>query len=292
MEPISWNCIIAHAITAFSSFSIPILIGVFFAKTKATIPSKFWLAFLLSGAFVLFCGFHHFLAIFEPHMAVSLLHLGVLDLMAFISLFALLYLMPTAYQILEAIAKSQEDTRELQRGQQMQRLFLQGPFLAYIKDEQSRMLYYNQGIQSRFSVDSQQWLGKTDSEFLPNPEEAQRVMENDQIVLKTLQTLKVIEEVKIPGNDQACYWLSFKFPFTDYATGDRRIGGISIDITESIEAQRSLIDLNRQLEEKTLKLEAKKQELIYLSDMADILYSCQHCYSGISKAAVKIYSLF
>jgi diguanylate cyclase (GGDEF)-like protein len=276
MEPIYWNCIIAHGITAFSYFGIPIVIGIFFAKTKATIPSKFRRAFLLSGGFVLFGGLYHFLAIFEPHMTVSLLHLGVLNFMAFVSFFALLYLMPTAYQIVEAIAKSQQDTRELQRSQQMQRLFLdQGPFAAYIKDEQSRVLYYNQELQSKFLVDSQEWLGKTDSEFLPDPEEGRRVMENDQVVLKTLQSLKLIEEVKIPGNDQPCYWLSFKFPFTDYATGARRIGGISIDITESIEAQQSLTDLNRQLEEKALELEAKKRELIYLSDMADMLYSCE-----------------
>ncbi|MEH1785835.1 MAG: diguanylate cyclase [Nostoc sp.] len=276
MEPIYWNCIIAHGITAFSYFGIPTVIGVFFAKTKATIPSKFWLAFFLSGGFVLFCGFHHLLAIFEPYMPVSLLYLVVLDLMAFISLCALLYLMPTAYQIVEAIAKYQEDIRELQRSQQIQRLFLdQGPFGAYIKDEQSRILYYNQEIQSKFSVDSQEWLGKTDSEFLPDPEEGRRVMENDQVVLKTLHPLKLIEEIKIAGNDQPCYWLSFKFPFSDYATGAYRIGGISIDITESIEAQRSLTNLNRQLEEKTLELEAKKRELIYLSDMTDMLYSCE-----------------
>ncbi|MGV0104821.1 diguanylate cyclase [Nostoc sp. DSM 114160] len=196
--------------------------------------------------------------------------------MAFISLSALLYLMPTAYQIVEAIARYQEDTRELQRSQQMQRLFLdQGPFAAYIKDEQSRVLYYNQEIQSRFSVDSQEWLGKTDSEFLPDPEEGRQVMENDRVVLKTLRPLKLIEEVKVSSNNQPCYWLSFKFPFSDYATGAYRIGGISIDITESIEVQRSLTDLNRQLEEKTLKLEAKKRELIYLSDMAEMLYSCE-----------------
>ncbi|MEH2127808.1 diguanylate cyclase [Nostoc sp.] len=276
MEPIYWNCIIAHGITAFSYFGIPIIIGVFFAKTKATIPSKFWLAFFLSGGFVLLCGFHHFLAIFEPHSAVSLLHLGVLDVMAFVSLSALLYLMPTAYQVVKAIAKSQEDSRQLQRSQQMQQLFLDhGPFAAYIKDEQSRILYYNQELQSRFSVDSQEWLGKTDSEFLPYPEEGRRIMENDRVVLKTLRPLKLIEEVKLSDNDQPCYWLSFKFPFSDYATGACRIGGISIDITESIEAQRSLTDLNRQLEEKILELEAKKRELIYLSDMTDMLYSCE-----------------
>ncbi|MEH1921565.1 diguanylate cyclase [Nostoc sp.] len=276
MEPIYWNCIIAHGITAFSYFGIPTVIGVFFAKTKATIPSKFWLAFLLSGGFVLFCGFHHLLAIFEPYMPVSLLHLGVLDVMAFISLSALLYLIPTAYLVVKAIAKSQEDTRELQRSQQMQQLFLdQGPFGAYIKDDQSRVLYYNQEIQSRFSVDPQEWLGKTDSEFLPDPEEGRRVMENDQVVLKTVRPLKLIEQVKIRGNNQPCYWLSFKFPFSDYATGANRIGGISIDITETIEAQRSLTDLNRQLAEKTLELEAKKREIISLSDMADMLYSCE-----------------
>ncbi|MEH2293539.1 diguanylate cyclase [Nostoc sp.] len=276
MEPIQWNCMIAHGITAFSYFGIPTVIGVFFAKTKTTIPSKFWLAFFLSGAFVLFCGFHHLLAVFEPHSPVSLLHLGILDVMAFISLSALLYLMPTAYQIIEAIARYQENNRELERSQQMQRLFLDhGPFVAYIKDEQSRMLYYNQELQFRFSVDSQKLLGKTDIEFLPDIEQGRQVMENDQIVLKTLRPLKLIEEVNTPNNNQPCYWLSFKFPFIDYATGANRIGGFSIDITESIEAERSLTNLNQNLEEKTLKLEVKKRELIYLSDMADMLYSCE-----------------
>ncbi|MEI1374188.1 diguanylate cyclase [Nostoc sp. UHCC 0926] len=276
MEFIYWNCIIAHGITAFSYFGIPTVIGFFFAKTKASIPSKFWLAFLLSGGFVLFCGFHHLLAVFEPHQVMSLLHLGILDLTAFISLSALLYLTPTAYQIVEAIAKYQEDTHELQCRQQIQQLFLdQGPFGAYIKDEQSRVLYYNQELQSRFSLDPQEWMGKKNSEFFPDPEEGQQIMENDQIVLKTLRPLKLIEEVKMPGNEQPCYWLSFKFPFSDYATGTWRIGGISIDITESIETQRSLTDLNQLLEKKTLKLEAKKCELIYLSEMADMLYSCE-----------------
>ncbi|MEH2406589.1 diguanylate cyclase domain-containing protein [Nostoc sp.] len=276
MEFIYWNCIIAHGITAFSYFGIPTVIGFFFAKIKATIPSKFWPVFLLSGGFVLFCGFHHLLAVFEPHQVVSLLHLGILDLMAFISLSALLYLIPTAYKIVEAIARYQKDTCELQCSQQIQRLFLdQGPFGAYIKDEQSRVLYYNQELQSRFSLAPQEWMGKKNSEFFPDPEEGRQIMENDQIVLKTLRPLKLIEEVKMPGNDQPCYWLSFRFPFNDYATGAWRIGGISIDITESIETQRSLTDLNQQLEEKTLKLEVKKRELIYLSDMADILYSCE-----------------
>lgn len=259
MKIIYWNFIIAHGITAFSYFGIPIVIAVLFGKTKATVPSKFWLAFFLSGAFVLFCGFHHFLAIFEQHMPVSSLHLGILNIMAFISLSTLLCLMPTAYQIVELIAKFQGDARELQRSQQMQQLFLdQGPFGAYIKDEQSRVLYYNKEIQSRFLVGPIEWLGKTDSEFLPDPEQGRLVMVNDQLVLKTLRPLKLIEEVKTPGNEKPYYWLSFKFPFSDHVTGERRIGGISIDITESVEAQRVIADLSRQLEEKTLILEAKK----------------------------------
>ncbi|HIK05556.1 MAG TPA: diguanylate cyclase [Trichormus sp. M33_DOE_039] len=276
MEVIYWNYIIAHGITGFSYFGMPIVIAVLFSKTKATVPSKFWLAFFLSGAFILFCGFHHFLEVFEPHTPVSSLHLGVIDIMAFISLSTLLWMMPTAYQIVEVIAKFQEDTRELQRSQQMQQLFLdQGPFGAYIKDEQSRVLYYNQEMQSRFLVGPLEWLGKTDSEFLPDPEQGRLVMENDQIVVKTLRPLKLIEEVKIPGNEKPYYWLSFKFPFSDHTTGERRIGGISIDVTESVEAQRVIADLNRQLEEKTLTLEFKNRQVTYLSDMVNMLYTCE-----------------
>ncbi|BAY70501.1 diguanylate cyclase domain-containing protein [Anabaena sp. FACHB-709] len=293
MKIIYWNFIIAHGITAFSYFGIPIVIAVLFGKTKATVPSKFWLAFFLSGAFVLFCGFHHFLAIFEQHMPVSSLHLGILNIMAFISLSTLLCLMPTAYQIVELIAKFQGDARELQRSQQMQQLFLdQGPFGAYIKDEQSRVLYYNKEIQSRFLVGPIEWLGKTDSEFLPDPEQGRLVMVNDQLVLKTLRPLKLIEEVKTPGNEKPYYWLSFKFPFSDHVTGERRIGGISIDITESVEAQRVIADLSRQLEEKTLILEAKNQQVTYLSDMVNMLYTCEsedEVYQVVSLTFTKLF---
>jgi diguanylate cyclase (GGDEF)-like protein len=276
MEAILSNWAIAHSVTAFSYFGIPIIIGYFFSKTKAIIPKKFWLAVFLSAGFILTCGIHHLLAVFEPHQTVGILHLAVIDLMAFVSFSALLCLMPTAYQIVEAIAKYQEDARELQRSQQLQRLFLdQGPFGAYIKDEHSKMLYYNQELQSRFLVSSQEWLGKTDSDFLPDPEEGLRVMENDQIVLKTLRPLKLIEEVKNLGNKEPCYWLSYKFPFSDYATGDRRLGGISIDITDSVIAQRSLTQLNQQLEEITQILEAKNQQVTHLSDMVDMLFSSE-----------------
>jgi diguanylate cyclase (GGDEF)-like protein len=276
MEITYWNCIIAHGITAFSYLGIPIVIAALFSKTKATIPSKYWLAFFLSGAFIFFCGFHHFLAMFEQHMPISLLHVGVIDIMAFISLSTLLWLMPTAYQIVEVVAKFQEAARELQRSQQMLQLFLdQGPFGAYIKDEQSRILYYNQEIQSKFLVGPQEWLGKNDSQILPDPEQGRLVMENDQIVLKALRPLKLIEEVKTATNEQPSYWLSFKFPFSDPTTAERRIGGISIDITESVEAQRVIADLSRQLEQKSLTLEAKNQQLTYLSDMANMLYTCE-----------------
>jgi diguanylate cyclase (GGDEF)-like protein len=276
MEIIYWNYIIAHSITAFSYLGIPLVIAILFARTKASVPSKFWLAFFLSGVFILFCGFHHFLAIFEPHRSLSWLHLSVINIMAFISFSTLVWLMPTAYQIVEVISKFQQDSLELQRSQQMQHLFLdQGPFGAYIKDEKSRVLYYNQEIQSRFSIGPIEWLGKTDKEVLPDPEQGRRVMENDQIVLKSLRPMKVIEEVKTPGREQLSYWLSFKFPFSDYTTGERRIGGISIDITESVEAQRNIADLSRQLEQKNLTLEAKNQQVTYLLDMVNMLYVCE-----------------
>ncbi|BCL34859.1 diguanylate cyclase [Nostoc sp. MS1] len=277
MEIIYWNYRIAHGITAFSYFGIPIVIAILFARTKATVPSKFWLAFFLSGAFILFCGLHHFLAIFEPHNPVSWVHLSVLNIMAFISLSTLLWLIPTLYQIIEVISKFQKNALELQRSQQMQQLFLdQGPFGAYIKDEQSRVLYYNQEMQSKFLVGPLEWLGKTDQEFLPDPEEGRKVMENDQIVLKALRPLKIIEEVKIPNSEQPYYWLSFKFPFSDDTTGERRIGGISIDITESVEAQRHIADLSKQLEQKNLTLEAKNQQVTCLLDMVNMLYVCEY----------------
>ena len=109
------------------------------------------------------------------------------------------------------------------------------PALAYIKDDQSRMLYGNETLLRTFGLTADQWLGKTDADFWP--ESAPAIRENDRLVLAGEQPVELNESVPVDG--QMRRWLSYKFPLLDEATGRQLLAGMSIDITAREEAEEN-----------------------------------------------------
>lgn len=127
----------------------------------------------------------------------------------------------TAQKILE---------EELQKSEQRFRAFMDNsPTTAWMKDEHGRYLYLSASAEKSFGVRSK-WYGKTDAELFP-AEQARRFSESDRTVLETGLDADVIEETTKPDGSRYTWW-KFKFPFRDTA-GNRYVGGIGLDITES-----------------------------------------------------------
>lgn len=111
------------------------------------------------------------------------------------------------------------------------------PVMAFIKDEQSRMVYINEPFERKFEVKLADLRGKTDAEWLPQ-EVVKQVRENDLLVFSTGKTLETVETVPSPdGSSQ--YWLVFKFLLND-VSAKPLLGGVAIDITELKKAEKQI----------------------------------------------------
>ncbi len=105
------------------------------------------------------------------------------------------------------------------------------PGVVYAKDAEGRMLVANRGTAELIGKPPEEFLGKTDAEFLSDPAQGAAVMANDRRIMASGQTEQIEEEVQRPGGTPA-YWLSTKAPLRD-ASG-RVVGliGSSVDISE------------------------------------------------------------
>lgn len=120
------------------------------------------------------------------------------------------------------------------------------PMLSFVKDEQLRYAYVNPAYEKYFGMQSGSILGKQDQDFRPS-EMAQRLRENDQIVLSTGHPLQSIDQVPGPkgGTDS---FLAVKFRFTD-ADGRKFVCGCGINITAQVKAEENAVRLNAALRE-------------------------------------------
>jgi PAS domain S-box-containing protein len=111
------------------------------------------------------------------------------------------------------------------------------PAVAYIKDEDGRILYMNNTCEQVWGVMLGQCAGKLDREIWP-AEVAARLRANDVDVLDRGETSRIMEEISL-GSGRTLEMLSFRFPFSD-AAGRRFLGGVSVDISEQVHAERAL----------------------------------------------------
>ena len=118
------------------------------------------------------------------------------------------------------------------------------PVTAFIKDEAGRYIYVNQLLERVFNRKLADWLGKTDFDLFPL-QVAQQWRDNDLAVLFTGKIVQMLEIA--PHQDGKHYYMSFKFPITDLS-GQRRIGGMAIDITEhqQLEVERNQLLVREQ----------------------------------------------
>jgi len=118
----------------------------------------------------------------------------------------------------------------LQESEERFRAFMDNsPAIAWMKDEEGRYVYISKIFEKRFDIRFENVRGKTDSEIWPL-EIADEFRKNDLKVLKSGQSIDVVEEAT-ERNGERCFWWIVKFPFQD-TSGQRYVGGIGVDITE------------------------------------------------------------
>ncbi|MBD8732458.1 hybrid sensor histidine kinase/response regulator [Pseudomonas sp. CFBP 13710] len=123
------------------------------------------------------------------------------------------------------------------------------PGVVYAKDRQGRMLVANRGTTELIGKPPEQYIGRTDMEFLEDKVQARVIMETDRRIMEGRHTQEVEEEVR-QADGTAATWLSLKTPLLDEDGEVIGLIGSSIDVTARKKAEAAVRELNQTLEER------------------------------------------
>ena len=112
------------------------------------------------------------------------------------------------------------------------------PALAFIKDQDGRILYLNNTCERAWNITLAECRGKLDHELWPADDAAQ-LRAHDLSVISRDEPSRLIEKLPARSGAPARHMLSFRFPFRD-AQGTRLIGGVSVDVSERMQAEAAL----------------------------------------------------
>lgn len=101
------------------------------------------------------------------------------------------------------------------------------PAVAFMKDEDGRMIFANKSFEEAFSFQEVDWKNKSDTELWP-AEVATPLRQNDLKIFAS-GVATTLEE-KVPTDQGDRIWITHKFPLR-LASGHQLIGGIAFDIT-------------------------------------------------------------
>jgi PAS domain S-box-containing protein len=118
--------------------------------------------------------------------------------------------------------------------------------LVFAKDCESRITYGNQAFFDAIGKKPQQVLGRSDAEFLADPEQARTVRENDLLVIGGKKAIAVEERANLPEGDRV--YASNKFPQFDADGNVIGLIGVATDITEHKALQQKLALRYREFE--------------------------------------------
>jgi PAS domain S-box-containing protein len=107
------------------------------------------------------------------------------------------------------------------------------PVPMWLKDMDGRFLSVNDALVDRFKstlgIGREGWIGKNDWEIWGNIPEIQRITNNDKLVLRTGNTWRGIETVRMNGEEVNWYSVKYLRKVDGVVVG---IGGIAMDINE------------------------------------------------------------
>lgn len=164
----------------------------------------------------------------------------------------------------------QEKAREAvrQTEHRMQEIVDNSPSPMYAKSAEGRYLMVNRRYEELFKLTSEQIVGKTDEEIIPDPEIVRRLKKNDRLVHKRGEAIQFDETIRFSDGERS--YVSMKFPMRDLDGEIYAVGGISTDITERKRAEKELQDLNQELMRAHDNLTKAHEQLIQAEKMESV----------------------
>jgi PAS domain S-box-containing protein len=119
------------------------------------------------------------------------------------------------------------------------------PSVAFIKDPAGRLVYANRAFYTTLGLEPEQVLNRTAAE-VHAPDEVELLAAADREVMATGRTTQSEIVIRHSGG-RPVHLLVLKFPVEDPG-GRRLLGGVAIDVTQRVDAERALADQKRILQ--------------------------------------------
>ncbi|MFZ6876335.1 EAL domain-containing protein [Undibacterium sp. Di27W] len=135
------------------------------------------------------------------------------------------------------ISERKEVENALRESEERFRTFMNySTAVAFLKDEDGRMLYANRAFEEAFGLRTEDWINKVDAQLWPE-DIANALRKNDLEIYAKNEPL-TLEEI-VPTIQGSQTWIAHKFPLIS-VLGKRFIGGIGINITERKQAEEQI----------------------------------------------------
>jgi PAS domain S-box-containing protein len=142
----------------------------------------------------------------------------------------------------------------------------------FVKDRQGRMIYANSQLLHLIGKPAEEILGRDETGWHSNPEEAAAIMANDQMVMTTGEGYR-IEEAFTPAEGRERFFESTKSPMRDADGNVIGLVGVAIDITERRQNQKHLAllvdELNHRVKNTLTIVQAIAQQTFRRGDMTE-----------------------
>ncbi len=144
-------------------------------------------------------------------------------------------------------------------GPSLLQLFLDAlPTPAYIKDGQGRYIWVNFAMQELFRLPAEQWQGKTVYDIETGGEAAEIALTDSEIMASGVARRVDFSVSRLDGS--LMHRQSYRVPFAD-AGGELLLAGISLDVTNWVEATQQREVLLKELGQRNLQVERHTQLL-------------------------------
>lgn len=141
------------------------------------------------------------------------------------------------------VDRHQKTSLALERSESFLRLIIDMiPHMIFVKDKNGRFLVVNQAMADKFESTVEQITGQLHEDIAKDSVVVARMLEDDQWVIKNSQTLSLVTESQVPGEDPIWYSTK-KIPFKS-TNGDTGVIGITIDVSDLKQAEEQLKKTN------------------------------------------------
>ncbi|MBD3170546.1 MAG: PAS domain S-box protein [candidate division Zixibacteria bacterium] len=147
--------------------------------------------------------------------------------------------------------------------EELQIIFDSVPAMIFYKDRENRLVRVNQLYCRTLGLDKDAIEGKSAFELTPNRELAETYWKDDKEIIETgVPKLNIVEPLI---TDESRWFRTYKIPYRDKNGEIIGIIGFSIDITDTVKAEKALREaqntLEKRVEERTEELARSNEEL-------------------------------